>query len=325
MSQLENNNHMLLSKARTEGGAFLLPSRLLLRVSGSDRLRYLNGQVTADLRKLSLGTSLQACLLTPKGRLVALLVITMEEDAFLIETDLSLQDSVVERLERYLVADDVTIEVITPPETIHCFGKCSQHSEIQHADGTITSRLGVSGKDVDAALFSSLPVSTKMRLLSSELVELLRIEQQIPRWGFELTSNTLPPEARLEEACIDYEKGCYLGQEVISRLKSVGHVNRLLYSFISEEEITPGMEIFSEEESSRALGTLTSTALQYDSGHWIALGYLGRGSENAPSFFAKNAETGWKRQIALVNKLYTYSKIPANILADSKVKCNTLV
>ncbi|MFZ4115325.1 MAG: YgfZ/GcvT domain-containing protein [Chthoniobacterales bacterium] len=292
MSPLENNKHVFLSNARTEGGVFFVPSRLLLRVSGKDSLRYLNGQVTADLRKISPENALQACLLTPKGRLVALLAITIEHDTFLIETDALLQDSVIERLERYLVADDVTIEVITPPEIIHCFGKFSEVPEIQRAHGVVTSRLGFSGKDLDAALFSSLSVSTQTKPLSNQLVELLRIEQKIPRWGFELTNETLPPEARLEEDCINYEKGCYLGQEVISRLKSLGHVNRLLYGFISQEEIKPGMEIFSEQEPSRVLGTLTSTALQYDSGRWIALGYLRRGSENALSLFAKNPETG---------------------------------
>lgn len=295
----EQEKKELLLKARNEGGAFLLPSRLLVRLSGKDCLRYLNGQITNDLRKLSPGASLQACLLTPKGRLIALLQVMKEGESFLIETDLSLKEAVVTRLERYLVADDVTIEVVTPPETIHLFGSFVQHPEVQAADGTVISRLGFSGKDLDATLFFSLPLSNELVLLSTDLIEILRIERKIPRWGFELTSDTLPPEARLEEVSINYEKGCYLGQEVISRLKSIGHVNRLLYGFTSKGEIASGMEIFSAGESSRSLGILTSAAMQYDSEHWIGLGYLRRGSENDDSLFAKHPNADLSQKIFL--------------------------
>ncbi|MDH4470901.1 MAG: hypothetical protein QE493_08055 [Verrucomicrobiae bacterium] len=360
MSALENK--ALLKKARSEGGAFATAPSSYLRVSGADRLRYLNGQITADLRKLSLGHSLSACLLTPKGRLVALLSITIEGEAFLIETDPLMEKVVLERLERYLVADDVVIEVITPPDTIHFFGPLAHHPEIEDAPGTLISRIGFPGKDLtqifhtdsnasckslidttgsnfcssgmkhiavvedpplpnlhqplqspqhdeyeisdlETARFSSLPSIGPTILLSPNLVEILRIEQKIPRWGFELTSETLPPEARLEEKCIDYEKGCYLGQEVISRLKSLGHVNRLLYGFTSKEKILPGMDIYIKEDPSQSVGIITSAALQIDSGSFIALGYLRRGSENRSHYIAQDPKSVHQSNIIINNTL----------------------
>lgn len=304
MNSLENQ--VLLTKIRAEGGAYRVPPSLLLRVSGKDAFRYLNSQITADLHKLSLGNSLKACLLSPKGRLVALLNIWMREEVFFIETDITLQEIVVERLERYVVADDVSFEVMTPPASIHLFGNVSKQSQVQEVDGILISRLGFPGKDLDISDFSSLTFLTPyapVNLLSMDFIEILRIEQQIPRWGFEITAQTLPPEARLERDCIDYEKGCYLGQEIISRLKSLGHVNRLLYAFSSEEEVTSDMSIYSQEDSMLPLGKITSAGIQYDSKRFIALGYLSRGSERASAFFAKSCNADIKRNISLTYKV----------------------
>jgi folate-binding protein YgfZ len=323
LSTLENKS--LLEKSRIEGGAFLLPPFSHLRLSGDDSLRYLNGQITADLRKLSSGNSLPACLLTPKGRLVAFLNIFKQEESFLIEMDCSLQEVVLERLERYLVTDNVSIEVVTPPKTIHIFGPLAQHPEIQNIPGTLISRIGFPGKDLvqkfhaellekpgsqmDSkidSLFPSLPSGLLTTLLPADLVEVLRIEQKIPRWGFELTSETLPPEAGLEIKCIDYEKGCYLGQEVISRLKSIGHVNRLLHGFISKEIIFPGMEIFSKRDILHSIGIITSVALQNDSGYYVALGYLRRGAELASTLLAKDANSGAYKNIVMSSNLSSF-------------------
>src|SRR6202008_642685 len=85
-------------------------------------------------------------------------------------------------------------------------------------------------------------------VIDAALAETLRIEAGIPRWGHELDENTLPPEAGLDLTHIDYHKGCYIGQEVISRLRSVGHVNRQLTGFIADEKeaLSVGMELFAQ-------------------------------------------------------------------------------
>jgi folate-binding protein YgfZ len=112
------------------------------------------------------------------------------------------------------------------------------------------------------------------------LVELVRIEAGIPRWGRELHEDTLPPEAGLDRTHIDYAKGCYIGQEVISRIKSVGHVNRRLTGFISApgEPLQAGWSVFAPGDSAKPVGELTSAAWSFALAKPVALGYLRRGS-----------------------------------------------
>ena len=128
----------------------------------------------------------------------------------------------------------------------------------------------------------------------------------MPRWGSELTEDTRPPEARLEVSSISYEKGCYLGQEIISRLKSVGQVNRLLCVLSSEERspLLPGMKLFApndldKEESPRSIGVITSVAKQWDANRWIALGYV-RLSAIETHLNAINEETGFVTSVEIL-------------------------
>ncbi len=257
---------------------FYLPERLLIRVTGSDRLRYLNGQVTNDLRKLVPGEAMQACLLTPKGKLSAVVWVTLHEQATFLEAPIELFEDLPARLERYLIADDVNLEIIPSESEIHVFGALLEESSFQKVPGVLISRLHLPGKDIK---ISELPVGffEEHQPLSQEDVEAWRIEQAVPQWGKELTPDRLPPEAYLERRAIDYNKGCYVGQEVISRLRSVGHVNRLLVSLITKnsgEELVPGMKLFDLGTTEKSIGFITSVATESMSGKCIALGYVSR-------------------------------------------------
>lgn len=215
MSSVSQKNHSsLLSEVREKGGFFYLPPRLLLRFTGADRLRYLNGQVTNDVNKLKIGHVMQAGVLTPKGKWMALIAIMMTSDALFVEADESLRDELPVRLERYIVADDVTLEIVEPSRpTLHVFGAMAAHPEIQKIAGVTLSRLGVVGKDIEVedakplfSLFGKEPVS-------ANLLATLSHEND---------------GASLEEKTIDYKKGCYVGQEILSRLRSAGRVEEFL-------------------------------------------------------------------------------------------------
>jgi folate-binding protein YgfZ len=116
--------------------------------------------------------------------------------------------------------------------------------------------------------------------IDSALAEVLRIEAGVPRWGYELDENTLPPEAGLDQTHIDYHKGCYIGQEVISRLRSVGHVNRQLSGFTAQGDtpLTAGLRLFASAGDTAPIGLFTSAAYSFALEKPIALGYLKRGS-----------------------------------------------
>jgi len=280
-----------LRHALEEGGAFKLASRLRLRLSGADAFRYLNGQVTRDLKRLGEGESLPACILTPKGKLCAPLLITRDGADLIVESDPTLESTLLGRLERYIVADDVTITVEPATEMIHVFGKATDMEPWSSLSGIRAARLGETGKDVSTATIGAeIP-----ELLDPDLVEVLRVERGIPKWGAELTEEILPPEAGLDRTHIDYDRGCYPGQEVISRLKSIGRVNRLLHGFKSKDPLHAGMKILSSEE--KEIGSLTSAVDLPGGSGLIALGYLPRGATEP--LFALDPLTGAQRALSI--------------------------
>ena len=117
-------------------------------------------------------------------------------------------------------------------------------------------------------------------VLSDELLEVIRIEHGVPRWGAELGGDVLPPEAGLDRTHIDFNKGCYIGQEVISRIKSVGRVNRGMRGFVADKSATlaPSARIVAAADPEKELGHLTSSTLSFALDRPIALGYLRRGA-----------------------------------------------
>ena len=112
--------------------------------------------------------------------------------------------------------------------------------------------------------------------VEADVLETLRLEHGIPRWGAELTTNTLPPEAGPHMlAAISYTKGCYVGQETIARLKSVGHVNRTLVFLQSDPAKfpAPGAKLMQAKRKSAAV---TSSGFSPRLERGIALGYAQR-------------------------------------------------
>src|SRR5436189_147092 len=117
-------------------------------------------------------------------------------------------------------------------------------------------------------------ITARYVALDEPLLETLRLEAGIPRWGRELDENTLPPEAGLDRTHIDYHKGCYIGQEVISRLKSVEHVNRQLMGFVGKNTapLTLGSAVFAASEPEKQIGHLTSASWSFALDKPVALG-----------------------------------------------------
>jgi folate-binding protein YgfZ len=300
-----------------------LSARTQLILTGPDRVRYLNGQVTSDVRKLGAGRmginqTQMACVTTAKGKLCADVCITAREDSLLVDAEPSLRETLAARLERYIVADDVTLADVTDEEVLwHYLAPAKPPEGI----GQIFAarRFGRDGWDLRLSRKDFAEAREKILagqvILDETLAELIRIEAGVPRWGYELDENTLPPEAGLEATHIDYHKGCYIGQEVISRLKSVGHVNRQLIGFVAEDSaasLEPGMSLFANpaqtagpEETAtaaRTIGILTSTAYSFAFEKPIALGYLKRGSPSG-ALFARRADATGPTAVVTVREL----------------------
>src|SRR5947209_14101853 len=111
----------------------------------------------------------------------------------------------------------------------------------------------------------------------------MRIEQGIPRWGREVTAEIIPIEANLEQRTIDYQKGCYIGQEVISRIKMSGQTNKRLCGLISlgDVPLQSGMKLAAPSVAGKEVGWITSATHSERLGKEIALGYVKRGFNSA--------------------------------------------
>src|SRR6266550_3774075 len=96
-----------------ERAFFDLSPRIKLSVSGADRLRFLNGQLTNDVRKATETNAIEACILNAKGKMEGHLFLHLQADSFLLDADPALKSSLPARLERYIIADDVLIEDVT--------------------------------------------------------------------------------------------------------------------------------------------------------------------------------------------------------------------
>ena len=257
-------------------------ARAKFRVTGTDRYRFLNGQITNDLRKASETVALEACVLNAKGKLNAHIFLAPLGQGFLVDTEPQLREALRTRLERYVIADDVQIEDVT--DEFALFHVLTEEPPKFEASRIVSvHRFAMPGWDIWSppercgALRDQL--SSTYVFIDSAAAEVMRIEQGLPRWGRELTDAIIPIEANLERRTIDYEKGCYIGQEVISRMKMSGQTNKRLCGLISLDNspLQHGMKLVAPSNSGREAGWITSAMRSERLGKEIALGYIKRG------------------------------------------------
>jgi folate-binding protein YgfZ len=264
------------------GGFFDLSARIKLCVTGNDRLRFLNGQLTNDITRATSTNAIGACVLNVKGRLDAHVFVSAVDDAFFLDSDPEVREKLQARLERYIIADDVQIENVTPQWSV--FHVLSSSAPDLPETGRIVSanRFRQPGWDiwVEAPEHDKIfeQISGAFSFCDDAGVEVFRMEQGIPRWGRDLTEEINPVEANLEESCIDYKKGCYIGQEVISRMKMSGQRNKKLCGLASvhDSPLEPGMKLFPMGEEKKEAGWITSAGRSKRLAKEIALGYIKR-------------------------------------------------
>ena len=271
-----------------------LSDRAKLRVRGADAARYLQGQLTNDVRRASPEVAVYACVLTAKGRLCADVYLRAEPGGdgggFLLDADAGLREVLAARLERYVIADDVTVEDVTDEfGLLHFPGDLPVNlgGNVPAAFVARSDRFGGMGTDVFLPIgggsresFEAFQHDQLGLEAPADEAEARRVAAGVPRWGAELNEDTLPPEAGLEVRAISYDKGCYVGQETISRLKSVGHVNRHLRRLraVGPAPLVAGLHLHELAAAGapgpgREVGRVTSAAGGF------ALGYVRRGLE----------------------------------------------
>ena len=214
-----------------------------IRVRGPDAERYLNGQVTNDVRLAEDGRVIDACILDAKGKLQFYIHIHREEEDLIVQGPINLAREIHTRLDKYIIADDVELIDESQDETAYL----------------------------------------------SVITETQRIIDGIPRWPTELFAGILPPEAGVEERSISYTKGCYTGQEVISRMKRAGKTNRHLVKLALDKPLIPTKaKLLLESEEA---GFITSVASHVRMGE-LALGYRYRKFSEADEFDIASPSSG---------------------------------
>jgi folate-binding protein YgfZ len=243
-----------------KGVVDLSRERARLRVSGSDRVDFLHGQCTNDIRRLRVGENCYAAFLNPKGKMRGEGHIVCLADAFLLEVNPGLAPS----LEKFIVTEDVTIEDLT---TV-----MGEWLVIGNQSASLPAAAVVFKHPLGLGVISAEPIEATV---GAEDLETFRIEAAAPRWGVDMDETTIPNEAGLEERTISYDKGCYIGQETIARIKTYGHVNRRLVQLSVAGVSLPGRgeKILAD---GRDVGHVTSAAFSSRLGKALALGYVRR-------------------------------------------------
>ncbi|MCB1276705.1 hypothetical protein [Prosthecobacter sp.] len=250
------------------GAAANLSARAKFRLTGADRVRYLNGQVTNDVRRTKSDETIYACVTDAKGRIAADVFVHSTADALLLDAEPDLREALGMRLERYIVADDVELTDVTDDWQLwHVFGDAS-------TQGLRSTRFGIEGCDV--WLPAGETFESPCPVLTEEDLETWRVLQKVPRWPNELNADTFPPEAGITGRAMDFAKGCYIGQEVLSRIKTTGKMPRELMAWAAEAPLTAGTEILNTE--GKAVGTITSVAIHPETGDGIGLAFVRQGT-----------------------------------------------
>ena len=285
-----------------EGRAGLidLSPRGRILVNGSEAVMFLNGLITNDMKTLAANSWMRAAFPNVQGRLLAVVRILNQTDGFLIETEAATHDKVVQLLGRFTLAGDFRVTDLTDQTACYSvqgtqsatimrqvFGDPSApdsrqvvRAKINHADVMIIRDTHTAEDGFDlfvernlAADLRSTFLSAGVEPVSDATAEVLSIEAGIPRYGIDMDETTIVTETNLDDA-VSFTKGCYLGQEIIVRIKHRGHVAKKItgLTFPDRIEIENGARILSVDD--KELGRVTSSTFSPTLNQTIALGYV---------------------------------------------------
>jgi tRNA-modifying protein YgfZ len=278
-------------EALKHGAAWLdLSARGRIVVRGRDRARLLHNVTSNDVKKLAPGTGCYAFLLTPQGRIQADLYILCFAGHFLLNTEPELRERVAQLILKYKVADQVELEDVTEvtaevglegPGVSPVLaslgapipGEACAHlawSDFTVANLSVTGQpgfriFGPAGRKPDL-------VSAGAKAAQPEDARVVRIENGRPRFGEDIRETSLPQETQQMQA-VSFQKGCYIGQEIVERIRAQGHINRKLVRLWidASSALPPGTKLAADGHQA---GEITSSVYSPESHATVALGYL---------------------------------------------------
>jgi folate-binding protein YgfZ len=287
-----------------DGGAGLIDlstQRGRIRVSGSEATMFLNGLITNDVKNLAQNRWIPAVFPTVQGRLIgAVRVIRGTELAFMIDTEAVSHEAVLKTLSRFTLAGDFKVADVTGETALLTVQGEGANEILQKVFDQGVSELPQNGvvetkwqnvavtiirashtgeEGFDIVIESSLKAELQQALetagaqpIGEDTFEILRVEAGIARYGQDMDETSVVPETNLDDA-VSYTKGCYVGQEIIVRIKHRGHPAKKLtrLRFETDQQVEPGAVIRSTEN--QEIGRVTSAVISPRSGS-IGLGYV---------------------------------------------------
>ena len=280
---------------REQAGVLERPERSLISVTGPDGGEFLQGQVTNDTEELEAGHGRYAALLDRKGHIQSdMRVLRIGDDEFRLESEAAPGAGLLKHLSMYKIGRDVEvtdrsaehslISLIGPRSRelagAEVLGDEHEHSEVELGGASCLAVATDLGVDLfttpgDAAAVREALLEAGAEAVSDEAAEILRVEAGRPRFGRELGPETMPAEAGIVERAVNFEKGCYIGQEPVARLHYRGRPNRMLRGLRLTAPAEFGAGIRNDE---RDLGTLGTSVVSPARGP-IALAVIRREAE----------------------------------------------
>ena len=291
-------------------GLYDLSARAKIAVTGSDRVRWLNGMATNNVRDLSSGHGVYAFLLNAQGRIQADLYVFQRGDSLLVDAERGQREKVLQLFDRYIIADEVEIADVSDkltalglsgPESrnileragitvpdlaslelcspkCNCACDCLQCTLVRGDDTAGTSYQLWLAPDTLKSTWDAL-VAAGATPVGADALELRRISFGVPKFGVDIRERDLPQETGQTRA-LNFIKGCYLGQEIVERIRSRGAVHRKFTAFVVEGTLPDvGAKILAaSEKEEKEVGEITSSAILPLPGgdRPVALGYLRR-------------------------------------------------
>jgi folate-binding protein YgfZ len=291
--------------------------RALLAVTGRDRASYLQGLLTNDIKAIGPGRGCYAAYLTPQGRMIADVRVFELGDRLLLSLPAAGAAAVRDRLDSLVFSEDVQVGDLGPdwialglygpaaaaavaPVVGRNFSSATgpandvsladwppfHHTQVEVEGAPVvvaaSDEFGIRGFDLFADRRAVEAIRARLAAAGAveagvPALEAIRIESGVPAFGADMDADTIPLEAGLEHRAISFTKGCYVGQEVIVRVRDRGHgrvARRLVGLIVDDEEIPePGDRLFAGD---RDAGRVTSAVRSPALGRPIALGYLHR-------------------------------------------------
>jgi len=298
-----------------------------LKITGKDRISFLNGLLTNDISQLKENAGQRSALLNSKARVLADLHLYAEQDSLLVDTGESSASHVKEILDRFVITEDVQIQdsshdlvqiTIQGPSSSQAIKEVlgAEAQDLKQLEqktlgpSTIIARdrTGQSGYDIIMPALEAEPVwhgfllnggEIGLNPVGSQALEILRLEAGYPKYATDVDENTIILEAGFKDA-INFNKGCYLGQEVVARATHIGRVNKQLVRLEVEtkESVSPRSKLMSD---GREAGFITSAAFSPGLRRVVGLGYANR--EFAKEGTKVNVQSGETSLSAVVTKI----------------------